>query len=149
MKLCTICKESKPLTEFNKSKAKKDGLQTHCRECSHKRFKIYYQKNRKKHRRIVEEQKAKQKIKLYEFLQGYFTEHPCVDCEETDQVLLEFDHVRGEKTMNISKAVANGWSIRRLQTEIDKCEVRCVKCHRLKTAERGNWYIWQLTRRAA
>lgn len=32
-KFCPYCKERKPITEFNKNKSKKDGLQTCCRSC--------------------------------------------------------------------------------------------------------------------
>jgi len=36
MKLCSLCKQTKPQSEFNRNKKHKDGLQYHCRECSNK-----------------------------------------------------------------------------------------------------------------
>jgi hypothetical protein len=59
--------------------------------------------------------------------------HPCVDCGETDPVVLEFDHVRGEKHFNIGEAVRRNTSLARLEVEIAKCEIRCANCHRKKT----------------
>lgn len=38
-KLCPRCKETKPTTEFAKSKGKRDGLQSHCKHCR----RAYYQ----------------------------------------------------------------------------------------------------------
>lgn len=34
MKVCSVCRVSKPITEFNKSKAAVDGFQNNCRQCS-------------------------------------------------------------------------------------------------------------------
>lgn len=63
----------------------------------------------------------------------YLKAHPCVDCGETNPVVLEFDHVRGKKEFNIGKASSKNIGMRRLQEEIAKCDVRCANCHRKKT----------------
>src|SRR5205085_1641134 len=79
----------------------------------------------------------------YEFLLG----HPCVDCGETDAVVLEFDHVSGEKRYNIADLIRSGRSWEYIRNEIEKCEVRCANCHRRVTAKRnGTWkrHIWSL-----
>lgn len=76
--------------------------------------------------------------KLNEKLYNYLEQHPCVDCGESDPVVLEFDHVRGEKSYNVTTL---GWRLcswNSLMREIDKCDVRCANCHRRKTAERMN-----------
>ena len=67
--------------------------------------------------------------------------HPCVDCGETDIIVLEFDHVgeAGSKEFIISNAARDGIGIKRLKAEIAKCEVRCANCHRKKTYERSGW----------
>jgi hypothetical protein len=67
--------------------------------------------------------------------------NPCVDCGETDIVVLEFDHVgeAGTKRFNISDATRFGYGMDKIIAEIAKCEVRCANCHRKKTYERGGW----------
>jgi hypothetical protein len=62
----------------------------------------------------------------------------CVECGEKDFRVLEFDHVRGVKTADISKMISH--SEERLRAELTLCEVRCANCHRRKTAERAGWY---------
>lgn len=70
----------------------------------------------------------------------YLLKHPCVDCGETDLVVLDFDHLR-DKTMNVAKMVNRSTSWATILKEIDKCEVVCSNCHRRRTAARhGSWY---------
>lgn len=71
-----------------------------------------------------------------QYVRDYLESHPCVDCGETDPIVLEFDHVRGDKSANVSRIANNTCSVERLQAEIDKCEVRCANCHRRATYAR-------------
>lgn len=58
----------------------------------------------------------------------------CIDCGFSNWMALEFDHLVPEtKLKNVSDLVRNGASIKKIQDEIDKCEVRCANCHRIKT----------------
>ncbi len=78
---------------------------------------------------------------IYQQMRLYLSNHPCVDCGETDIRLLEFDHVRSHKRANISRLLTQGrnWPI--IEAEITKCEICCANCHRKRTAERdGNWW---------
>src|SRR3546814_8531418 len=70
--------------------------------------------------------------------------HPCVDCGETDPVVLEFDHLR-DKVGNVS-AMVHSNELWRLVDEIEKCEVVCANCHRRRTARRANTYRYRATR---
>lgn len=71
-----------------------------------------------------------------EVVTNYLKDNPCVDCGNTDIRVLEFDHVEDNKEGNISHAVNNAWSLKRLKSEMAKCEIRCANCHRIKTIER-------------
>jgi hypothetical protein len=71
---------------------------------------------------------------------AYLREHPCVDCGESDIVVLDFDHVVGKKTANVSNLIQRGASWKRIESEIAKCVVRCANCHRRKTALDFRWY---------
>jgi hypothetical protein len=74
-------------------------------------------------------------------LYAYLSEHPCVDCGETDVRVLEFDHVRDNKSANIAGLLNNAVSWSTIEKEIAKCDVRCANCHRIKTNERGRTKI--------
>ena len=77
------------------------------------------------------------KLERMVWLVQYLREHPCVDCGETDPVVLEFDHLR-EKLFGIGQMLADRpW--RDVLAEIEKCEVVCCNCHRRRTARRGNF----------
>ena len=69
----------------------------------------------------------------------YLRAHPCVDCGERDIRLLEFDHIAGAtKVMPISILLGRR-NTATLLAEIAKCDVRCVNCHRRRTAEAFQW----------
>lgn len=50
MKKCPKCLEDKPLSEFHKDTASKDGLRYHCRQCSNQTAKEHYEKNKERSR---------------------------------------------------------------------------------------------------
>jgi hypothetical protein len=83
--------------------------------------------------------KAKDRARAY--ITAYLEANPCVDCGETNIIVLEFDHVgeEGTKKFNISDATRLGYGMPKLKAEMAKCEVRCANCHRKKTYERGGW----------
>ena len=61
---------------------------------------------------------------------------PCVDCGGSfSAVAMDFDHVRGTKKYGISEMAGNRMPWDKIQKEIDKCELRCANCHRIKTYE--------------
>lgn len=100
-----------------------------------KAAKRHYEKNKAtiKRRAYLFMQKARKRNR--DFIENHFLTHPCVDCGFNDPRALDFDHVRGEKEGNVSNMVCGGFSIKRIQAEIDKCEVRCANCHRIRTHE--------------
>jgi hypothetical protein len=63
----------------------------------------------------------------------------CTDCglvlPEYPEVF-DFDHVRGEKLADVGSLVNKG-SIEDLRAEMEKCEVVCANCHRIRTRRRG------------
>lgn len=139
MKRCTICKQERPVTEFNKRKRSADGLQPHCRACNRERSQAYYAANNEHHKEVVTLRKTKTILENKQRIWDFLASHPCVDCGEDDPVVLEFDHLR-DKDRAISSAVHNGWGWERLVREMKKCEVRCANCHRRKTAIDFSWY---------
>lgn len=92
----------------------------------------YYKEKAVKHN-------AEYKGRNLQFVVDYLKQHPCVDCGETDPIVLEFDHLRN-KRKEVSRLINDCVSIEILVEEIEKCEVRCANCHRRKTAKQFNWY---------
>lgn len=84
----------------------------------------------------VSRQKANRRNRQY--VLDYLATHPCVDCGETDPIVLEFDHISGQKMGNIADASSKAWALKKLVAEIAKCEVRCANCHRRVTYNRRN-----------
>ena len=73
------------------------------------------------------------KLRNRQIILTHLLDNPCVDCGEDDVIVLEFDHVRGEKLFPVSRSIGRKISEKKLRDEIDKCEVRCANCHRRKT----------------
>lgn len=138
MKVCCKCKLNKPEGDFNKKTDR--GLQPNCRSCCHILFKEYYTKNKERHLAEVKKSKRKLRKVTQQYFLKYLSEHPCVDCGETDIVVLEFDHVRGTKHHNVTNMIASGYSLERINDEIAKCEVRCCNCHRRRTSKNNKCY---------
>ncbi len=61
-------------------------------------------------------------------------DRPCLDCGVSyPYYVMDFDHVRGEKSFNLSEVVKGAQSKKVILEEIDKCEVVCSNCHRIRT----------------
>lgn len=73
------------------------------------------------------------------FVHEYLGTHPCVECGERRIPCLQFDHLR-DKVETIANAVSRGWSVKRIEAEITKCQVLCANCHAVKTAAQLEWY---------
>jgi hypothetical protein len=61
---------------------------------------------------------------------------PCTDCGLCfDPICMDFDHVGNNKIAKVSALVkSTTWA--KIQAEIDKCELVCSNCHRIRTRNR-------------
>lgn len=65
----------------------------------------------------------------------------CVDCGISDPMMLDFDHnVVEDKKFKISNSPRKEKYWNKIACEMYKCSIRCVNCHRKRTAEQQNWY---------
>lgn len=134
-KSCPGCARLLPSSAFGKNCRKRDGHQTYCRECKRGFDAAYYRQDKTGQN----ERNRQNRQRNREHVWAYLERHPCVDCGETDSLVLEFDHVRGEKVRAVGELVNRAVSLETLQEEIAKCEVRCANCHRRKTARDQGW----------
>ena len=133
-KLCPSCKVEKDVTEFGANNARPDGLQSQCRACKSLTQGRWYKEHRIEHQARVKRRRFKHRDSVVSQILEYFRTHSCVDCGESDPLVLEFDHVRGQKKRAVQDMVNRGYRWQTISQEIDKCEVRCANCHRRKTA---------------
>jgi transcriptional regulator with XRE-family HTH domain len=66
------------------------------------------------------------------FLLEHLKNAHCVDCGQSDPVVLDFDHV-GVKRRGVVQLADRESSIASLKREIAECQVRCANCHRRRT----------------
>jgi hypothetical protein len=137
MRRCARCGEEKPESEFGWKNKEQTHLHSYCRPCVRANSKDHYEANKRKYISRTRRNKRRQKAGRLDFIVRYLEEHPCVDCGETDPLVLEFDHLR-DKSFNIGHEYPwRPWEL--VLAEIAKCEVRCANCHRRRTAERGGF----------
>ena len=127
---CNRCHKTFPLDNFGFTQTQYKGkttryFRTFCKSCCGK---------------VIRKSQDIRRVKVQQYIINYLKQHPCVDCGNTDIVVLEFDHVFGPKKKGVSILVANAMPIEEIQEEIDKCEVRCANCHRRRTAINSRFY---------
>ena len=128
LKRCNRCHTMLPGSEFNRHWRYKDGLQQMCRAC---------QRETDGTSVAAERQRRFQNKKRKEFTDwlNAYKNSPCVDCGGTfPYEALDFDHVRGEKLCNVSNAGHLKREI--VLAEIEKCDLVCANCHRIRTKRR-------------
>lgn len=98
----------------------------------------YYKSGR--HKVTVRKNTAKYIRRNQQFVLDYLKSHPCVDCGESNPVVLEFDHITSDKISAISAMIWRPYSTEKIAEEIAKCVVRCANCHRRKTNASFGWF---------
>lgn len=124
MKLCSQCKEDKPITDFCYRGGGRKGLQPYCKECSRKLARDYKQSMRD----YVGAYKMQKGCEVC----GFKAQHPCqLDLDHIDPATKTY---RGKHS-----AYDAGWSKERIDAELAKCTVTCKNCHSLRTYEERHW----------
>ena len=138
-KICTKCKCEKDLHLFSASKKTKDKHSFWCRACFKAHWEKRYYENHEQYRNSHNESREKLREQNARKVFEYLTKHPCITCGESDPVVLEFDHrSRSDKIESVSIMVRNS-SWKRIESEIEKCDVLCANCHRRKSAAEFNY----------
>lgn len=128
-KNCTMCELEKPVEDFSVDSGKVDGKRSECKPCNAEAFGA--------RRRIYLTERNLQRV---EFLAQIKLERGCADCGYNKHaVALDFDHKDGSGKHAAVSQMRCG-NMEKLLAEIEKCDVVCANCHRVRTAMRGNWY---------
>lgn len=134
--ICRDCKFDKKPEDMVIRDNKPSNWCKDCRRIYHKR---YDSKRSDKSKKNKLQKKLERLLYLKKEVWKFLLDNPCVDCGESNPIVLEFDHI-DEKFMEISEMIRHGFSIEKIFEEIQKCEVRCANCHRAKTAKDFNWF---------
>lgn len=97
--------------------------------------KKHYEENKDLYKQRAKAHNIVARKRNREYVNEYLRNNPCVDCGESDIIVLDFDHLQ-DKEQNISTAINKPWSLKKLKEEIAKCEIRCANCHRRMTYKR-------------
>tara|TARA_R110000782_G_scaffold234294_1_gene320456 strand:- start:200 stop:562 length:363 start_codon:yes stop_codon:yes gene_type:complete len=98
--------------------------------------KRHYEANKRKIKKRSFLRNKSQRHKNKSYVDAIKSISECVDCGESNPLVLDFDHVKGKKVKCISDMVRCSYSIDTIKKEIDKCELRCSNCHRVITDKR-------------
>ena len=106
---------------------------SYCRDCHNAACKI---SNRKRGKQ-VSAVNTKKRDKLRAYIISKKTGIPCADCGRIyPHYVMDHDHARGVKKGLISLAASRHWSLARLDEELEKCDLVCANCHRIRTHKR-------------
>lgn len=137
MKKCSKCQQNKNLEEFNKNSSKKDGLNNQCKDCNKESCKNYYNANRESEKKRISSKSNSIRIRNRNFILNLLKNSSCKDCNNSDYRVLEFDHLPiFKKDNNISSLIHSSHSLEKIKEEINKCEIVCANCHRIRTINR-------------
>lgn len=123
-KLCTRCKQTKPVSKFQK---RGKGYQPHCKLCHRANCADHYKRNKA----VYKNRAAAFKLSMVVWFNEIKSKLKCSRCPETHQSTFDFHHKDpSTKLETVSNLVARGKSREIILAEIAKCEVLCANCHR-------------------
>lgn len=134
---CGRCDRWQPPESFGFRDRAQTRRQFWCMGCLVEYKRDWYQRNRAKHKEHVRVSARAVTASNRTRLLAFKLDHPCVDCGESDPVVLEFDHLR-DKRWNVSEMITGAFPWETVEAELAKCAVRCANCHRRKTSAERN-----------
>lgn len=133
MKTCSKCKKNKSLECFNKKSSRKDGLQNYCRDCDNNRLREHYTNNKQYYRDKRNRNRDKYRVNSRTLKES----RPCFDCGVFyPYYVMDWDHRDSKgKVAGVSQLVSSGY-VSKTKKEIEKCDLVCANCHRIRTFQR-------------
>ena len=134
-RLCRRCQIAKSIDGFPFVNERHGRRRFICNACRAVYNREHYKANKSAYVQKARGWRKSRRIELRTIVWEYLNTHPCIDCGESDPVVLEFDHVSKKKEAGVAVLVHKAVSIETLMEEIAKCEVRCANCHRRRHAK--------------
>jgi hypothetical protein len=139
-RICSKCGIEKDISEFRLRNKFTERRQSHCISCGLEMGRSWYERNKDYQKENAKKHGTEYRTVAHEYIWNYLLSHPCSSCGETNPVVLEFHHVRGEKENDITHLVGRGSSLDSLIAEIEKCDILCANCHRILTSKERGWF---------
>ena len=80
---------------------------------------------------------AKHKAYLSKYIQDLKSKSPCLDCKISyPYYVMDFDH-RDPSTKSGQISTHRTKGMKWVKAEIEKCDLVCANCHRIRTHDRG------------
>jgi hypothetical protein len=137
IRTCGRCGQLKHVSEFAWRRKARGQRDNYCRSCRADYKREHYAAHRERYIANALRRKRALAAERATYLVAFFRRRPCVDCGETDPLVLEFDHLE-EKSFGIAKGLRDhNWQS--VLDEIAKCDVVCANCHRRRTAHRAGF----------
>jgi hypothetical protein len=140
LRLCARCHSEKPVEAFPIRDQARGTLSSYCRPCRSDYGKQHYQENRPYYLAKNVRARMESRETNHDVAYEYLLTHPCVDCGEADPVVLDFDHIDPKTKLFSVGSMLSRQATPAVMREIEKCEVRCANCHRLRTAAQFGSY---------
>lgn len=136
---CSKCSLTKELSEFYQRKTHRVGeYYERCKDCFKKRGRLYYHQNHNRQLELTKIRKERYRIERKKWLTK-IKNKPCADCGIIyPPHVMDFDHRDGDtKIRSISwLAFHDTANFDRIIAEIEKCDLVCANCHRIRTYDR-------------
>jgi hypothetical protein len=130
-KTCSKCKVSKPVSEFNFRNTAAGMYQSYCKECGKRLTRSHYRNNKRQYL----DRNVRSYMKRRELMRQ-IKSRACADCGiQYPFYVMDFDHREGE-TKEYELNRVDRMTTRALLREIEKCDVVCANCHRVRTYKR-------------
>ncbi len=138
--VCRVCGRDQSEEDFHFRNRNTGQRQKICKICSSAYSKRHYEGFKSSYLLRGKINALEQRNKLARKILEFLDDKACLDCGESDPVVLDFDHREpADKRETISHMCHACYSWEAILTEISKCDIRCANCHRRRTSFQFNW----------
>lgn len=139
-RVCARCHVEKPLDSFPIKNKARGTRASYCFPCRSDYGKQHYQDHRSYYLTKNVAARVRHRRSNRDLAYDHLSTHPCVDCGESDPVVLDFDHVDPKTKLWTVGKMLSRQPTHAIEREIEKCVVRCGNCHRMRTAKQFGSY---------